>query len=288
MAAMIDHLILNSPYNEPGEFWSYARETRSFSREAGRRKAGYVIATPGATGFDDMGTFVEIPLVNFIRPRVQDWRERGWPGVSGTTRRLLEHWRNREEREHPFFFCQLEAIETLVWLAEAPESERVGVEIPGDGGPFRRVCSKMVTGSGKTIVIAMLIAWHILNKVANPADARFSKYILAIAPGLTVRNRLQVLNPNAAGNYYDEFNVVPAGLREQLRQGRVVIRNWHALAWETEAQVRKRRSVDKRGAQPAGMQPMIHHWSNFAFSNIGSLVSKRRARACRQKRTQST
>ena len=200
MSATIDHLILNSPYDEPGEFWSYARETRSFSREAGRRKAGYTIADPSAKGFDDMGTFVEIPLVNFIRPRVKDWRERGWPGVSGTTRRLLEHWRNREEREHPFFFCQLEAIETLVWLAEAAESERVGVEIPGDGGPFRRVCSKMATGSGKTIVMAMLIAWHILNKVANPADARFSKHILAIAPGRTVRNRLQVLNPNAAGN----------------------------------------------------------------------------------------
>ena len=158
MSATIDHLILNSPYDEPGEFWSYARETRSFSREAGRRKAGYVIATPGATGFDDVGTFVEIPLVNFIRPRVKDWRGRGWPGVTGTTRRLLEHWRNREERTHPFFFCQLEAIETLVWLAEAAESERVGVEIPGDGGPFRRVCSKMATGSGKTIVMAMLIA----------------------------------------------------------------------------------------------------------------------------------
>ena len=120
--------------------------------------------------FDDPGIFVEIPLVNQIRPRVKAWREAGYPGVSSITRRLLEHWHDPEEFEaRRFFFCQLEAIETLIWLTEAPAAERVGIDIPGDGGAFLRRCCKMATGSGKTIVMAMAIAWHILNKVHLPA-----------------------------------------------------------------------------------------------------------------------
>jgi type III restriction enzyme len=85
----------------------------------------------------------------------------------------------------------------------------VGIAIPGDGGAFMRQCCKMATGSGKTIVMAMVIAWHILNKVAYPQDTRFAKNVLVIAPGLTVKNRLAVLEPAAVGNYYEEFNIVP-------------------------------------------------------------------------------
>jgi type III restriction enzyme len=84
-----------------------------------------------------------------------------------------------------FFFCRLEAIETLIWLTEAPAGERQGIEVPGDGGPFTRLCSRMATGSGKTLVMAMVIAWHILNRVANPQDSRFSKHVFVVAPGLT-------------------------------------------------------------------------------------------------------
>jgi len=98
-------------------------------------------------------------------------------------------------------------------------------------------------------VMAMVIAWHILNKVAYPQDARFSRNILVIAPGLTVKNRLAVLAPAAAGNYYEEFRIVPAGMLDKLRQGKVLIRNWHALSWESEVQLKKRRSVDKRGVK---------------------------------------
>jgi type III restriction enzyme len=248
----ITHLIINSPYDEPMKFWQYDRQTRSFKLQEGkRRSAGYITATPGAQSFDDPGIFVEIPLVNAIRPRVKAWRESGYPGISGTTQRLVQHWRANEERDesHRFFFCQLEAIETLIWLTEAPEAERIGIDIPSDGGAFRRVCSKMATGSGKTTVMAMLVAWQILNKVNSPQDARFSKNFLIIAPGLTVKSRLQVLDPLRPENYYDEFNIVPIALREMLRQGRIVIRNWHALNWETDTQIKKRRGVDKRGAK---------------------------------------
>jgi len=140
-------------------------------------------------------------------------------------------------------------VETLIWLTEAPPAERVGIEIPGDGGEFLRQCCKMATGSGKTIVMAMVIAWHILNKVANPQDARYSKNVLVIAPGLTVKKRLEVLYPSAEGNYYEAFDIVPSALLDKLRQGKVLVRNWHALGWETEEQIRRRRSVDKRGVK---------------------------------------
>jgi type III restriction enzyme len=97
--------------------------------------------------------------------------------------------------------------------------------------------------------MAMAIAWHILNKVANPQDARFSKNVLVVAPGLTIKNRLAVLNPAAPENYYEAFDIVPSALLDKLRQGKVLIRNWHALAWESEVQIKKRRSVDKRGVK---------------------------------------
>ena len=207
----IDRLIVNSPYEEPQRYWRYNRERRTFTLVEGeRRPAGYVIASAGSKAFDDPGVFVEIPLVNQIRPRVKAWREAGYPGVSGITKRLFEHWANPEEFEtRRFFFCQLEAVETLIWLTEGPAAEKVGIDVPSDGGEFRRLCAKMATGSGKTIVMAMVIAWHILNKVTYPQDARFSKNVLVIAPGLTVKSRLAVLETSHPANYYEAFRIVP-------------------------------------------------------------------------------
>jgi len=216
--ATIDHLIINSPYEEPRQYWSYDRETRTFDLKEGRRPAGYVIASQTSKAFDDPGIFVPIPLVNQVRPRVDAWREAGYPGATGITKRLLEHWHNPEERENRLFFCQLEAIETLIWLTEAPASDKVGIDIPSDGGAFSRLCSKMAAGSGKTVVMAMLIAWQVINKATYPQDARFSKHVFVVAPGLTVKSRLQVVLPAGKGTFYGEFNVVPPALLDKLRQ----------------------------------------------------------------------
>lgn len=252
MPKTIEQLILNSPYQEPSRYWSYQRETREFVLKEGRRPAGYVRASESSRSFDDPGEFIELPLVNQIRPRVKAWREADYPGASGITKRLLKYWWDPEQRdsEHRFFSCNLEAVETLIWLTEAPASDHVGIQIPGDGGEFPRLCAKMATGAGKTIVMVMLIAWHVLNKATYPQDKRFSKNILVIAPGLTVKNRLEVLLPGSLGNYYSEFRLIPPGLEDKLRQGqtcRVLVRNWHKLDWETEDQIRRKRSVDKRG-----------------------------------------
>ncbi len=250
MAKSIDKLIINSPYEKPAKYWEYIRDTREFILKDGRRPAGYVVASESSKAFDDPGVFVEIDLVNAIRPRIEKWREADYPGVTGITKRLLNHWQDPAERkDRRFFFCQMEAIETLIWLTEAPEAEKTGIVIPGDGGDFSRWCSKMATGTGKTIIMAMLIAWQVLNKVANSKDARFSKNVLAVAPGLTVRSRLSVLEPSGIGNYYEEFNIVPSGLMETLRQGKVKIINWHMLAWDSEERLAKKKTVDKRGAK---------------------------------------
>lgn len=251
----IDQLVINSPYDAPAEHWRYNRaeqpgEIGAFTRETGRRPAGYyqpVADTPGRDPYDP-GVFVDLPLVNRIRSRVDEWRAAGYPGVTGVTRRLLDHWR-RVDREPRLFFCQVEAVETLIWWTEAPPARKVGIEIPSDGGPFPRLCAKMATGAGKTVVMAMLIAWQILNKTTAPRDARFSRNVLVVAPGLTVKSRLAVLNPADARNYYAAFDIVPSALREPLRRGRVIVRNWQALNWETAAKLGRRRSVDKRGAR---------------------------------------
>lgn len=254
MTNTIDRLIINSPYRKPERYHEYVRENRSFVLKEGRRPAGYVIASESSRSFDDPGQFVEIPLVNQIRPRVDAWRENGYPGVTGVTKRLLAHWQDVERYTvgsgiNPFFFCQLEAIETLIWLCEAPESEKVGIVVPSDGGEFQRLCAKMATGTGKTVVMAMMICWHILNKVSYPQDNRFSKNIFVVAPGLTVKSRLSVLYPTEAGNFYDKFNLVPGTMIDKLRQGKIIVKNWHALNWETKDKIAKRRSVDKRGAK---------------------------------------
>ena len=225
----IDRLIINSPYEEPKHHWKFNPMLAKFELAEGRRPAGYVCASKKSRSLDDPGEFVEIPLVNRIRPRVSEWRKNGYIGVTPVTRRLLEHWNDPNARENRFFFAQIEAIETIIWLVEADESEKVGIEIPSDGGDFTRWCSKMATGTGKTVVMAMLIAWNTLNKVTYPNDPRFSKNILIVAPGLTVRERLQVLIPDSFGNYYDEFYIVPLEFREKMRMGKVRVINWHVL-----------------------------------------------------------
>src|SRR5579864_8945741 len=188
-----DHLIVNSAFEEPSKHWLYDTRSERYSLRDGRRPAGFVRASDTSKGVNDPGVFVPLDLPNRIRERVGAWRMAGYPWTTAVSKRLLEHWYDPELREGKrLFFCQLEAIETLIWLTESPPAERAGIEIPNDGGAFERVCSKMATGSGKTAVMGMLVAWQTINKVTNPQDKRFSKNFLVVAPGLTVKTRLQV------------------------------------------------------------------------------------------------
>ena len=242
-------LIINSPYTEPTQYWQLAQEKQPLELVAGRRPAGYMIADQRAKPYHDRGIFVELPLVNQIRRRVDIWRHAGYAGITSVTKTLLEHWQDREQRNFPFFFCQLEAIETLIWLVEAAAVEKTGINIPTDGGNFCRWCSKLATGTGKTVVMAMLIAWQVMNRSTYPRDKRFSRNIFIVTPNLTVRERLAVLDPAREGNYYEEFGIAPLSLREKLQQANIVIRNWHALNWESAEKIKRKKGVDKRGAK---------------------------------------
>ncbi len=245
MMTEIKNLIVCSPYEVPTQHWKYDRTRRKFELIPGRRSAGFLIASQDSKTFDDPGEFRELELVNRIRGRVDTWRKNGYLGVTGITGQLLKFWNDPSKRENQFFFCQLEAIETLIWLAEAADSEKQGITIPSDGGLFQRLCCKMATGSGKTVVMAMLIAWQVLNRATYTQDSRFSKSILIMAPGLTVKSRLQVLLPKNGDNFYDAFGIIPESLYERLFQGKFSIHNWHTLMPETDAP----RSVIKLGKE---------------------------------------
>ena len=251
MSAKIDRLIINSPYTEPLYHWEYNKDTKSFDKVDGRRSAGYLVASGNARGFeDDSGIFIEIELVNKIRPQVKQWRENGYPGATNVTRKLLEHWHDKSARIFPFFFCQLDAIETLIWLQESQDGRRMLIQ--GDGGKFKRLCTKLCTGGGKTIVMAMLIAWSVCNKVRDIRNRNYTRNILIVAPNLTVKKRLQVLRPDNEDNYYERFNVVPVEMQESMNQSRIVIQNWQALAWDSDETIAKRKEVDKRGSLSDG------------------------------------
>ena len=250
MPKPIKKLIINSPFKEPDQHWKFDKTIKEFVLKEGRRPASYIIASSKHKSYDEYGLVKEIPLVNDIRNRMARWKKDNYSGVTGVTRRLLEFWKTKSEdsgRKYDFFFCQLEAIETLIFLVEAHDSFKQGLKIPKDEN-LNRLCCKMATGTGKTVVMAMTIAWQVLNKVIYPRDTRFSKNIFIVAPNLTVRDRLKVLNLSGK-NYYTEYKIIPNEWLEKFRQGNVLIKNWHQLQWETEEQIAKKQSLDKRGAK---------------------------------------
>lgn len=218
-------LIINKPTERPAKYWQKVNDGTLELRHE-RRPASYEIINTR----DQTRRVEEIELVNVIRERVDQWRVAGYPGITTVTRRLLAHWHDETARELQFYFCQLEAIETLIWWVEGAAEYKQGIHIQGDGGPWERLCNKMATGTGKTTVMAMLIAWQVLNALTYPKRNKdFSRAIFIVAPGLTVKGRLQVLIP-AEGSYYDEFNICPDNaMRQKLNQAEVLIENWHTL-----------------------------------------------------------
>ncbi len=234
--------ILCSPFEEPSEYWCIV-EGEAPKPMPGRRPAMYYYRPPGKASDTEQsegaGTAIELKLVNRIRERLKMWREEGWPGVTRTTLELLNYWR-RDGREQRLFFAQLEAAETIIFLAEARADFRQGIEIPPDEpsaerkaegyAAFRRYGCKMATGSGKTTVMGMLAAWSILNKVNDRSDARFSDVVLVVCPNVTIRNRLRELNPNEGeASLYRTRDLVPENLMPRLTDGRVLVTNWHVF-----------------------------------------------------------
>jgi type III restriction enzyme len=235
-------LIINNPSEEPRQHWSQAADG-SLTLVPNRRPAGYEIFDVRA----NTRRVESLPLVNDIRGRVERWRASGYEGATIITRTLLEHWRDASARQHPFYFCQLEAIETLIWWVEALPEFKQGIFVQGDGGEWERLCNKMATGSGKTTVMGMIITWQVLNALTYPKrNKEYSKAIFVVAPGLTVKDRLRVLHPGDPNNVYDEFRICPnESLRQKLNQVELLVENWHTLMPLKQAE----RSVVRKGRE---------------------------------------
>ena len=250
----VDEPILCSPYKEPCEYWFYDRQTGEPSRAPGRRPAGYWFRNE-RTSDEQQGrlfaeeNFVPLDYVNSLREDVKRWRDSGYRNATNTTRKLLRHWW-RDDLTRRLFFCQLEAVETIIYLAEIrmggkrtsfrpafSDDDRARlVDVPFDPRlpPLTRMGCKMATGSGKTVVMAMLIAWAFCNRGQMPSDERFPSAVLVVCPNLTIRERLQVLRPDNPASYYTEFDLVPTQIRRYLQGGEVLITNWHRFAPESE------------------------------------------------------
>ena len=233
-----DTLVICNPYRAPDKHWLFDRNMGRYAKMQGRRPSGFRQATRDSHRFDDPGIFQETPHVNAIRSKVNAWRDACYPGITHVTRELLNHWKNSDARppNNRFFFCQLEAIETIIWATEVGHDDPVIRALKGDGSSFVRLCSKMATGTGKTTVMAMLIAWQVLNKVHNNYDARFTRNILVVAPNISVRRRLQVLRPNCEDNYYEKFNIVEGHVLKDLNRAKLSIHNWQTLMAAGEIQ----------------------------------------------------
>ena len=243
-SATIENPVINSPYVEPvrnfvtidgqvtGEIEPRRRSSEFFVPVARPKKASQAQLT-----LDAFGPVKQQPneIVNEIRQSVERWRTQQYPHITATTRDLLDHWRS-EERERRLFFCQIEAAETAIYLTEA--AEKIGdtkalnvirQENQQHNGGLPRMTFKMATGSGKTVLMAMLIAWQALNKQSNPQDRRFSDKFLIVTPGITIRDRLRVLIPNDPGNYYRLLDILTPEQLDRLQAATVEITNFHAF-----------------------------------------------------------
>lgn len=252
--------VLNSPYEYPKKHWELDSEGQPTQQIIPhRRSAEFVTPIPkptrrkgspkqmeidfgDETGLStDQQRYDPTSLINQIRGYVDAWRmlpnSNDW-GVTPETARLLQHWRHHRFASIRPFFCQVEAVETLIWLTEvAPRLGPRGKAILEDltnanlaaNPELLRVALKMATGAGKTTVMAMIIAWQTVNAVRRAASPTFTRGFLVVTPGITIKDRLRVLQPNDPDSYYKSRELVPQDMLPELDRARIVITNFHAF-----------------------------------------------------------
>ena len=256
--------ILNSPYEEP----AFHYHTDPFDNGAldyndvrkGRRifideALGTPVRQGAQRGMFEINDFAEdyaSHLVNMLRREVKSWREAEYPNTTRVTKELLTFWFTNPERSaiRKLFFCQREAVETAVWLNEVAARSNPGQHVlqqldafhKEDANGLPRIAFKMATGTGKTVVMAMLILYHYFNRQEYSNDTRFADYFLIVTPGITIRDRLGVLridteakNRQTASDYYRVRDLIPKHL-EQIAlnlNSRIVITNYHTFEART-------------------------------------------------------
>ena len=252
--------ILNSPYAYPVRHWELDDQGQPTQRIIeSRRHAKFITPIPkprklkrAATQQDivfDEGKglstqeqqYDPIPIINELRSHVDQWRSLPNPNdwlVTPETVRLLQHWRHHKFSSIRPFFCQVEAVEVAIWLMEvAPKYGKAGTQFlehlansNNDANPeLMRLALKLATGAGKTTVMAMLIAWQTINAVRKPNSKKFTRGFLVVTPGLTIRDRLRVLQPNDPDTYYKGRELVPNDMLGDLERTKIVITNYHAF-----------------------------------------------------------
>jgi type III restriction enzyme len=255
--------VLNSPYAPPGTHWALDAAGQPTGEViAGRRRSDLTTPIPKpkkkgkAAAVEDLysdaagDVYDPTETINGIRSAVESWRalpESQWQ-VTPTTARLLRHWRTHEFANQRPFFCQVEAVETVIWLTEvAPKSSSQGRRFwahleaanAASNPELLRLALKLATGAGKTTVMAMLIAWQTLNAVRHPNGRRFSKGFLIVAPGITIKDRLRVLQPSDPESYYRSREIVPEDMLLDLGRAKIVITNYHAFKKKDEVPLNK-------------------------------------------------
>ena len=245
-------IIINSPTEPPEWHWGLTSDSRvpaGSQALGGRRQAQYIPAVAGvrnrgnmtrmlSVGIEDSFAFPPIEMVNTIRERVNEWRRSDYLGATTTSKRLIDHWEHLEESTgRGLYFAQMDAVLTHIWLREAADSDilsRLGVINQRYNDGIFRIAHKMATGSGKTVVMAMIVVYHTLNSLDHPEDNRFARNFLFLTPGITVRERLvAALSPEKTGNDYEEFALLPPGREDDLLLADVRVANRHKLNPET-------------------------------------------------------
>ena len=257
-----EHPILNSPYDYPVRHWELDAQGQPTQQIAERRRrAEFITPIPkpkkrkgkpeqASLLLDDDGTGLSTQaqeyektasMINAVRQEVDKWRGIQNPNdwrVTPETARLLQHWRHHKFSGIRPFFCQVEAVETAIWLTEvAPQLGKAGEKFldhlanaNNDANPeLMRLALKLATGAGKTTVMAMLIAWQTINAVRRPGSKKFTRGFLIVAPGLTIKDRLRVLQPNDPDSYYLSRELVPGDMMGDLERAKIVITNYHAF-----------------------------------------------------------
>lgn len=250
LSSFYERPILNSPYRAPELHHPLDKNGQPLEGEPrrGRRPSRFIVPVPASRkkassgqGALDLETYTENALINEIRGYLDSWRALPNPadwGVTHATQRLLGHWRRPGDQwvgPRPFF-CQIEAVETIIWLTEvAPRRaatkqllDQIGKANAEANPDLFRLAMKMATGSGKTTVMAMLIAWQAVN-AARKASKDFSSAFLIITPGITIRDRLRVILPSEPDNYYETREIVPPEMLPDIRRAEIVITNYHAF-----------------------------------------------------------
>jgi len=266
-----DHPILNSPYDCPSRHWELDKEGQPTQRIVSeRRRAEFIAPVPkvkkrkgtaeqqeivfdeGKGLSDERQQYDQTSLINAVRKEVDKWRSipdtNNWQ-VTPETVRLLQHWRHHQFSNLRPFFCQVEAAETAIWLTEVAPKTKEGRVFLGhletanaNANPdLIRIALKLATGAGKTTVMAMLIAWQVINAVRRPNSKKFTRGFLIITPGITIRDRLRVLQPNDPDSYYENRELIPSDMLVDLAKAKIIITNYHAF------KLRERMELSKGG-----------------------------------------